>query len=65
MSSRTNGHVLTNGSLRVSQTDAVHVALRTVVRNLLSVDDSIGIPPIEALRAGRKAEVRRVAQTLA
>lgn len=32
---------------------------------LLSVDDSIGIPPIEALRAGRKAEVRRVAQTLA
>lgn len=32
---------------------------------LLTSDDSIGIPPIAALIAGRKAEVRRVAQTLA
>ncbi|MCW3494760.1 Rv2175c family DNA-binding protein [Microbacterium sp. SSM24] len=32
---------------------------------LLSPDESIGIAPIEALIAGRKAEVRRVAQTLA
>jgi hypothetical protein len=32
---------------------------------LLAEDDSIGIPPIEALLAGRKSEVRRVAQTLA
>jgi hypothetical protein len=32
---------------------------------LLNVDDSLGVPPIEALRAGRKAEVRRVAQALA
>lgn len=32
---------------------------------LLEADDSIGIPPIEALRAGRKSEVRRVAQSLA
>jgi hypothetical protein len=32
---------------------------------LLSPEDSIGVAPIEALRAGRKAEVRRVAQTLA
>ncbi|MET0812986.1 MAG: Rv2175c family DNA-binding protein [Microbacterium sp.] len=32
---------------------------------LLSPDDSIGIPPIDALVAGRKAEVRRVAATLA
>lgn len=32
---------------------------------LLSEEDSIGMPPIEALRAGRKSEVRRVAQTLA
>lgn len=32
---------------------------------LLTADDSIGIPPIHALIAGRKAEVRRVAQTLA
>lgn len=32
---------------------------------LLKTEDSLGVPPIEALRAGRKAEVRRVAQALA
>lgn len=32
---------------------------------LLSEDDSLGIAPIDALLAGRKAEVRRVAQALA
>ena len=32
---------------------------------LLEVDNSLGVPPIDALRAGRKAEVRRVAQALA
>lgn len=32
---------------------------------LLAEDDSLGTAPIEALRAGRKAEVRRVAQALA
>jgi len=31
---------------------------------LLGVEDSLGVSPIEALRAGRKAEVRRVAQAL-
>lgn len=31
---------------------------------LTSVDDSLGVAPVEALRAGRKAEVRRVAQAL-
>jgi len=31
---------------------------------LLTPDDVIGAPPIDALRAGRKAEVRRVAQAL-
>ncbi|WP_240642323.1 Rv2175c family DNA-binding protein [Microbacterium sulfonylureivorans] len=36
-----------------------------VIDWLLTSEDSIGVPPIEALRAGRKAEVRRVAQTLA
>jgi hypothetical protein len=36
-----------------------------VIDWLLTTEESIGIPPIEALRAGRKAEVRRVAQTLA
>ena len=34
------------------------------MRWLLEPEESIGIPPIEALRAGRKAEVRRVAQAL-
>jgi hypothetical protein len=32
---------------------------------LLTPEDTIGMAPIEALRAGRKSEVRRVAQTLA
>ncbi len=32
---------------------------------LLEPEASIGMPPIEALRAGRKSEVRRVAATLA
>ncbi|WP_345802306.1 Rv2175c family DNA-binding protein [Microbacterium sp. AZCO] len=32
---------------------------------LLSDEDSIGMAPIEALLAGRKSEVRRVAQALA
>lgn len=31
---------------------------------LLGEDDALGTAPIEALRQGRKAEVRRVAQTL-
>lgn len=32
---------------------------------LLATDDTIGVAPIDALIAGRKAEVRRVAQSLA
>ncbi|WP_229383825.1 Rv2175c family DNA-binding protein [Microbacterium allomyrinae] len=32
---------------------------------LLALEDSIGVAPIEALRAGRKSEVRRVAAALA
>lgn len=32
---------------------------------MLEVDESIGLAPIEALRAGRKSEVRRVARSLA
>jgi hypothetical protein len=32
---------------------------------LLATEESIGIAPLEALRAGRKTEVRRVAQALA
>lgn len=32
---------------------------------LLTPEDSLGVTPIAALRSGRKAEVRRVAQALA
>lgn len=32
---------------------------------LLEPEDSLGVAPIDALRAGRKAEVRRIAQALA
>ena len=32
---------------------------------LLQPDDALGAAPIDALRAGRKAEVRRIAQALA
>ena len=31
---------------------------------LLEFEDSIGLSPIDALRAGRKSEVRRVAQSI-
>lgn len=31
---------------------------------LLTEEESLGVAPVEALRAGRKAEVRRVAQAL-
>lgn len=31
---------------------------------LLELEDSIGMSPIDALRAGRKSEVRRVAQSI-
>jgi hypothetical protein len=34
------------------------------MRWLLSPEDSLGVSPIDALHAGRKAEVRRVAQAL-
>ncbi len=34
------------------------------MRWLLNPDDSLGVSPIAALTAGRKAEVRRVAQAL-
>lgn len=35
------------------------------MRWMLDVDETLGASPIEALRSGRKAEVRRVAQALA
>ena len=36
-----------------------------IVEWLLAPNETIGVAPIEALRAGRKTEVRRVAQALA
>ncbi|GAA1866237.1 Rv2175c family DNA-binding protein [Myceligenerans crystallogenes] len=35
-----------------------------IIRWLFEEEESLGLPPIEALRAGRRAEVRRVAQAL-
>ncbi|PZQ87827.1 MAG: DNA-binding protein [Leifsonia xyli] len=35
------------------------------MRWLTTSDDTLGVAPVDALRAGRKAEVRRVAQALA
>jgi hypothetical protein len=35
------------------------------MRWMLQPDEMLGVAPIDALRAGRKAEVRRVAQALA
>lgn len=35
------------------------------MRWLLETEDTLGTAPVEALRSGRKAEVRRVAQALA
>lgn len=50
MSARTNGHALANGSNPMSNIDAVHAALRTVVRNLLGVDDSMMDLPLRQLK---------------
>ncbi len=44
----TNGAV--NGSLRESEAGAVHAAIRSVVRNLLSVDDSMMDLPLRQLK---------------
>jgi DNA-binding MarR family transcriptional regulator len=38
---RSNGHALTNGYAHAAETDAVHAALRTVIRQLFGVDDSM------------------------
>jgi DNA-binding MarR family transcriptional regulator len=38
---RSNGHARINGSFRAAETGAVHAALRTIVRQLFGVDDSM------------------------
>ncbi|MEO6115433.1 MAG: Rv2175c family DNA-binding protein [Pseudolysinimonas sp.] len=50
------GTIVVLGDAGFSDDEAIHW--------LLNDDDSLGVPPISALRAGRKAEVRRVAQAL-
>ena len=50
------GTIVVLGDAGFSDDEAIHW--------LLTDDDSLGVAPIAALRAGRKAEVRRVAQAL-
>ena len=50
------GTIVVLGDAGFSDDEAIHW--------LLTDEDSLGVAPIAALRAGRKAEVRRVAQAL-
>ena len=50
------GTIVVLGDAGFSDDEAIHW--------LLTEEDSLGVAPIAALRAGRKAEVRRVAQAL-
>ena len=50
------GTIVVLGDAGFSDDEAMHW--------LLNEEDSLGVAPIAALRAGRKAEVRRVAQAL-
>jgi len=59
------GEVLTEIQGTVIVLNDLHFSDDEIVRWLLEVDDSLGATPIDALRNGRKAEVRRVAMTLA
>ena len=43
----------------------LHFSDEEILTWLLEADDALGVAPIDALWAGRKAEVRRVAMTLA
>jgi DNA-binding MarR family transcriptional regulator len=48
--SRTQAQALSNGSRHESQAELVHSAVRTLVRNLLSVDDSMMDLPLRQLK---------------
>src|SRR6476620_3418698 len=48
--SRTQANALSNGSRHDSQAESVHTAVRTVVRSLLSVDDSMMDLPLRQLK---------------
>jgi DNA-binding MarR family transcriptional regulator len=48
--SRTQTQALSNGSRHESQAESVHAAVRSVVRNLLSLDDSMMDLPLRQLK---------------
>ena len=50
MSGRTSTHVSSNGSSRASQAEAVHAALRTLLRSLFSVDDTTMDLPLRQIK---------------
>ncbi len=50
------GTIVVLGDAGFSDDEAIHW--------LTTEEDSLGVPPVDALKAGRKAEVRRVAQAL-
>jgi Rv2175c C-terminal domain of unknown function len=54
--SELRGTIVVLGDAGFTDDEAIHW--------LLTDEDSLGVAPIDALRAGRKAEVRRVAQAL-
>jgi hypothetical protein len=51
------GTIMVLGDAGFSDDETVHW--------LITPEDSLGVAPVEALRSGRKTEVRRVAQSLA
>lgn len=60
-----DGHVLTSLRGTVIVLHDAGFSDDEAIEWLLTPEESIGVAPIEALTAGRKSEVRRVAQTLA
>lgn len=60
-----DGHVLSSLRGTIIVLSDAGLSDEEITAWLLEPEDSIGVAPIEALRAGRKREVRRVAQTLA
>lgn len=59
-----DGHPLTELHGTVIVLSDLHLSDDEIVTWLLEIDDALGVAPIDALRSGRKAEVRRVAMTL-
>src|SRR4051794_6349257 len=69
MATQTNAQVSANGSLRASQAGKLHTALRTIVRSLLSVDDSMMDLPLRQLKVcmslyGRSRSMSKIGREL-